>query len=170
MTDNEIIDLVLQYLYDHTHHTAGTQVKLEIFKAHDIVCDKQQYERVFLKIISSGIADKRESMVGNDDSLIITKLGIDIIENHSSYSSFLIAQKKATSMTTTKTVIAIGTPIFFGFTTLFFAWQNWLDKKELNKKEAQIESQQQHLDKQQTTIDSLQIILARPDTTLKQNK
>lgn len=97
MTVNEIIDLVLQYLYDHTHNTAGTQVNLEIFKAHDIVCDKQQYERLYLKIISSGIADKRESMVANDDSLIITRLGIDIIEKHGSYSSFLSSERLSQS-------------------------------------------------------------------------
>jgi len=87
MTDNEIIDKILQFLYDNQVHN-GIHVKTYILKKLNIPYDKNQYERVYSKLTHSNMVHERESIIGGDDSLSISGLGIDVVEKHGSFSAF----------------------------------------------------------------------------------
>jgi hypothetical protein len=95
--------------------------------------------------IANEIIDRGWAKPSNysNDTMMVSYEGQQVIENYSSYSSFLqsekVAQKKAQRSITTADFIKIGIAIIFGLSTPVLGWLNYNDSQKIDKLETETE-------------------------------
>ncbi|MBK9419831.1 MAG: hypothetical protein IPN44_02110 [Flavobacteriales bacterium] len=92
MTDTELIDVILTTLHGkHSQH--GTSLHKEILKPNGLELDKVQEARV-ISIIKNKIVEVVDLYDASDTGLRLTAYGIQIIQKHGSYTSFLKSKEE----------------------------------------------------------------------------
>jgi hypothetical protein len=80
----------------------------------------------------------------SNNTIMVSYEGQQIVENYSSYSSFLqsekFAQKKARRSIATADVIKIGIAIIFGLSTAVLGWLKYNDSQKIDKLENEIKN------------------------------
>ena len=94
MTDIEIIDIILNRLYNTDQ--PGLHIKTAILKKANITLDQVQYRRIIKTLDGNDLArhTNQVSLISGDDCLSITNNGNQTINTYVSYSSFLKSQEK----------------------------------------------------------------------------
>lgn len=91
-TDNDIIDIVLKYLYDNASHKAGVNITEKIEETMYKI-DSNRKQRITLKIVPK-LADERESINATDTFGVINDFGIFIQDEFGSYSAYMKSEKE----------------------------------------------------------------------------
>lgn len=87
--DNEIIDKILKFLYEHQDRVAGIILKGGIYKQLNIEFEKNQYHRILKKLVYEKIVEEKQSYISGDNSIVISGKGIEIVEKYVSFTDFI---------------------------------------------------------------------------------
>lgn len=173
MDDNKIIDFILKFLYDNQQKTAGIYIKDAIIKPNNILLNANQYARIRKKIIADNLAEEKQSLIGGDDCLVISRFGIKIIESYNSFSSFQQFQQQEQSRKTKAQNAPIKlnriTTIFmivFGLSTCILGWSNFIKEDKLDELNIENDSLNKLIAKQNVFIDSLRDQNNKSDSTI----
>lgn len=91
MTDDEVIDIALAFLYEQRYRNFSM---LNNYLRMKSAYEANQYVTIKSKLESRNLAEKVESTTSETDVWHIKPHGIDIIEEHSSWLSYLKSEKE----------------------------------------------------------------------------